>query len=47
MKQYQSCELEIIVLNELDVITTSQQGTNVAKDYFDDSWWVTNQGGDQ
>ena len=40
MKKYQSCEVKITVLKELDVITASLQGTNVSNDYFGDVWWT-------
>ncbi len=45
MRQYQSLEVVIVRFNELDVITASGQGTNVTLDYFNDSWWSGNEGG--
>ena len=47
MKQYQSCEVEIIAFKELDVITTSGQNAKVSKDYFGDTWWTTTGGEEQ
>ena len=45
MKRYQNCEVQIVVLEEEDVVKTSQQqgqSQNVSLDHFNDAnWWTT------